>query len=103
MVPPVASLLAYAAWLDGRGALANVALDRALAEDPAYSMALLLRDALDHGRRRGRWRPGRSAVAARAVAVVGAGGGAATAAAVAVVAAGARGRRGTRPGIGVKS
>jgi hypothetical protein len=49
LVPPVASLLAYAAWLAGRGALANVALDRALAEDPAYSMALLLREALDRG------------------------------------------------------
>ena len=33
----------------GEGALANVALDRALADDPAYSMALLLRDILDAG------------------------------------------------------
>ena len=29
--------------------LANVALDRALADNPSYSMALLLREALDSG------------------------------------------------------
>jgi hypothetical protein len=44
-----ASLLAFVAWQGGNGALANVALDRALADDPAYSMALLLRDAIDAG------------------------------------------------------
>jgi hypothetical protein len=44
-----ASLLAFAAWLAGHGALANLAVDRALAEDPDYSMARLLRDALDRG------------------------------------------------------
>jgi hypothetical protein len=44
-----ASLLAFCAWQAGDGALANVALDRALADDPGYSMALLLRDALDSG------------------------------------------------------
>jgi hypothetical protein len=44
-----ASLLAFTAWQDGDGALANVALDRALADDPDYSMARLLRDALDAG------------------------------------------------------
>jgi hypothetical protein len=37
-----ASLLAFAAWQSGNGALANVALDRALADDSSYSMALLL-------------------------------------------------------------
>jgi hypothetical protein len=37
-----ASLLAFVAWQSGDGALANVALDRALADDPAYSMATLL-------------------------------------------------------------
>jgi hypothetical protein len=46
---PPAALLAFTAWQDGNGALANVALDRALAEDPGYSMAKLLRDALDGG------------------------------------------------------
>jgi hypothetical protein len=44
-----ASLLAFVAWQSGNGALANVALDRALADDPRYSMALLLRRALDSG------------------------------------------------------
>ena len=38
-----ASLLAFVAWQAGDGALANVALDRALADDPRYSMARLLR------------------------------------------------------------
>jgi len=41
-----ASLLAFTAWQAGDGALANLALDRALADQPDYSMALLLRDAL---------------------------------------------------------
>ncbi|HEY0932911.1 MAG TPA: DUF4192 domain-containing protein [Trebonia sp.] len=44
-----ASLLAFVAWQSGDGALANVALDRALADNPRYSMALLLRQALDSG------------------------------------------------------
>jgi len=44
-----ASLLALVAWQCGNGALANVALDRALADDPAYQMAGLLRLALDSG------------------------------------------------------
>jgi hypothetical protein len=37
------------AWQQGNGALANVALDRALADDPRYSMAMLLREAIDAG------------------------------------------------------
>ncbi len=44
-----AALLAFTAWQGGQGALANLALDRALADTPGYSMALLLRDALDAG------------------------------------------------------
>jgi hypothetical protein len=44
-----ACLLAVTAWQEGNGALANIALDRALADDPAYSMALLIRDLLDAG------------------------------------------------------
>jgi hypothetical protein len=44
-----ASLLALTAWQDGDGALANVALDRALADNPRYRMARLLRMALDSG------------------------------------------------------
>jgi len=44
-----ACLLAVTAWQGGDGALANIALDRALADTPGYSMALLLRDVLDAG------------------------------------------------------
>lgn len=44
-----AALLAFVAWQSGDGALANVALDRALADNARYSMALLLRNALDSG------------------------------------------------------
>ena len=44
-----AALLAFVAWQCGDGALANVALDRALADSPRYSMAVLLREALDSG------------------------------------------------------
>jgi hypothetical protein len=44
-----ASLLAFTAWQSGEGALANIALDRALAADPHYSLAHLLRDILDAG------------------------------------------------------
>jgi hypothetical protein len=44
-----ASLLAFTAWQAGNGALANVALDRALTDTPDYSMAHLLRDTIDAG------------------------------------------------------
>jgi len=37
------------AWQSGDGALANVALDRALADDPQYSMAMLLRQVISSG------------------------------------------------------
>ena len=39
-----ATLLAVSAWLRGDGAMANVALDRALAATPATRLARLLRD-----------------------------------------------------------
>jgi hypothetical protein len=48
-VPAPACLLAYAAFISGDGGLANVALDRAVEADPAYSMALLLRDLMQLG------------------------------------------------------
>jgi Domain of unknown function (DUF4192) len=48
-LPAPASLLAFTAWQSGDGTLANIALDRALAADPDYSMALLLRDILAAG------------------------------------------------------
>jgi hypothetical protein len=44
-----ASLLAFVAWQSGDGALANLALDRALADDPDYSMATLLRQVISSG------------------------------------------------------
>jgi hypothetical protein len=44
-----ASLLAFVAWQDGNGALANVALDRALKDAPGYSMATLLRQVIAAG------------------------------------------------------
>lgn len=44
-----ASLLAFVAWQSGNGALAHVALDRALADDPDYQMAQILRRTLDCG------------------------------------------------------
>ena len=37
------------AWQSGDGALANVALDRALADEPRYSMAHLLRQVITAG------------------------------------------------------
>jgi Domain of unknown function (DUF4192) len=48
-LPAPACLLAFTAWQCGNGALANVALERALTVDPGYSMALLLRDTIDAG------------------------------------------------------
>ncbi len=44
-----AALLAFVAWQSGDGALANVALDRGLADDPGYSMASLLRQVIAAG------------------------------------------------------
>ena len=44
-----ASLLAFTAWQGGDGALASLAIDRALADDPDYSMAHLIRTALAEG------------------------------------------------------
>lgn len=48
-VPAPACLLAFTAWQLGQGALASCAVDRALAADPGYSMALLLSEALQAG------------------------------------------------------
>ena len=45
--PAPASLLAFVAWQAGNGALAAMAVDRALNADPAYSMAHLLSSALE--------------------------------------------------------
>ncbi|MEZ5116463.1 MAG: DUF4192 domain-containing protein [Candidatus Nanopelagicales bacterium] len=48
-VAPVATVLAAVAWLTGSGARALVALDRALDDDPGYTLAHLLRAAIDGG------------------------------------------------------
>jgi hypothetical protein len=47
--PAPASLLAFAAYSAGDGGLANVALERALDADPAYSMAAILREVVNAG------------------------------------------------------
>lgn len=46
LLPPAASLLAFAAWLAGDGALAWCAVDRALEHDADYSMAHRVADCL---------------------------------------------------------
>jgi hypothetical protein len=45
--PAPASLLAFTAWQAGNGALAAIAVDRALTADPGYSMARLLGSAIE--------------------------------------------------------
>jgi Domain of unknown function (DUF4192) len=47
LIAAPATLLGYAAWRSGNGALAWVAVERALDADPAYSLALLLGEALE--------------------------------------------------------
>ncbi|GAA2351050.1 hypothetical protein Cme02nite_24240 [Catellatospora methionotrophica] len=49
LLAPMASLLAWCAWRSGQGVLAGAALRRALAADPAYSLAHLLTEALEQG------------------------------------------------------
>jgi len=49
LVAAPASLLAFAAWSRGDGALANIAVARALDAVPAYSMGNLIADLLDCG------------------------------------------------------
>ena len=48
-VPAPACLLAFTAWQSGDGALANVAIGRALESNPGYTMALLLLEAVSGG------------------------------------------------------
>ena len=43
---PVCTVLAWVTYCEGGGSLTSIALERALASDPDYSMALLLRHAL---------------------------------------------------------
>lgn len=55
-VAPVATVLAIARWQHGDGVRARVALDRALADEPGYSLALLVMQALDRGLPPQEWR-----------------------------------------------
>ena len=48
-VPAPACLLGFAAWRAGLGALARAAVERALAQDPEYRMALLITEILASG------------------------------------------------------
>lgn len=48
-IPAPAALLAFVAWQAGDGALASIAIERALDADHSYSMALLIADALHAG------------------------------------------------------
>jgi hypothetical protein len=47
LAAPPASLLAFTAWRCGDGALAAMAVERALAADPSYSLARLMRQVLE--------------------------------------------------------
>jgi hypothetical protein len=47
LLAPVGSLAAFAAWLSGKGVLASHAVDRVLEVHPDYSMAMLVRRAIE--------------------------------------------------------
>jgi hypothetical protein len=47
--PPPLATLAWVAYARGDGTVANIAVDRALASDPTYSLALLIASGLDAG------------------------------------------------------
>ena len=55
--PAVACLPAFAAWLQGDGALAWCAVERALAADPAYSWADLIVQSLEQAVSPSVWQP----------------------------------------------
>jgi hypothetical protein len=55
-VAPVATCCGVLAWLRGDGARAMIALERALEDDPEYSLALLVRAAVGGGMPPGAWR-----------------------------------------------
>jgi hypothetical protein len=56
LVAPVASCAAICAWLLGDGVRANAALDRAVADDPRYSLAWLVTQSISHGLPPSTWR-----------------------------------------------
>jgi hypothetical protein len=51
------SLLGFACWIQGSGALARCAAERALGDDPGYSMAHLLEESLDRCVPPSAWHP----------------------------------------------
>ena len=53
VAPGVLTVLAAVAWAGGDGALALTSLDRALAADPEYTLALLLERMVTYGIRLG--------------------------------------------------
>ncbi len=57
LLPAASSLLAFAAWLHGDGALAWCALDRCDEVDPDYAMAACVRDLLDGAVPPSAWTP----------------------------------------------
>lgn len=66
-VAPLAAVLGVTSWLTGDGAAARVALDRALAADPTYSLAHLVGEALDHGLPPWSWRESMRELTAEAI------------------------------------
>ncbi len=56
-VPAPASLLSFAAWQDGNGTLASIAVDRALRAQPSYTMAHLIAKVLAAGMPPAAWPP----------------------------------------------
>jgi hypothetical protein len=56
--PPVATLLGFAAWQSGQGALAWCAVDRCAAVDPAYTLMTYLASALTNALPPDVWEPG---------------------------------------------
>lgn len=55
---PAATILALVSWLHGEGALASLAVQRALDEDPEYRLALLARQLMSRGTDPRDWRAG---------------------------------------------
>lgn len=57
LIASAAALLGFVAWLDGEGALAWCAVDRALQAEPDHSMARLVADCLESALPPSAWRP----------------------------------------------
>ena len=65
-VAPVATTAALCAWLAGDGARAGIALERALADDPRYSLATLLAGSMTNGLPPSAWRESMATLSRRA-------------------------------------